>query len=263
MPLVICADDYGLSEGTSAVIRALLEAGEINATTCLVETEAWPRASIPLRALTQKRSGLAVGLHLNLTESFPHCIDRDAIRPESWWLTRSWFAGAAVRARVLRSFLAQWEMFAAAIGRAPDFLDGHQYVHLFPPARRALLDLARVKNFKGWIRQCRTSSARLIAPRILYDPLSTTLARDATASRLATNSGFGGLRSFHRDEDPIALWRTDLRAMQGNGLLVVHPGADDSPPGSSGIDACRVDEANAFKRGDMRRLLAELGLSLR
>ncbi len=253
--VILCADDYALSDGTSAVIRKLLAAGHINATTCLVETEAWARCAPALRDLAQDRT-IAVGLHLNLTEHLPGCASPDVVKPIDWWLGRMARPKSdALVDAVASTFRVQWERFLSRFGRPPDFLDGHQHVHLIPPVRQALFRLVAEQRFKGWLRQCRTSSRRWISHRILFDPLSTQLVRKAEAFDVSVNSGFGGLRWFRRSEDLEQLWRTDLAALGEGGLLILHPGAADSPPGSDGIDSCRLEEAALIAKGRLRDLL--------
>ena len=49
---------------------------------------------------------------------------------------------------------AQIRMFGHEFGRAPDFIDGHQHVHIFPQVRDALFAVARKMAPTAWIRQC-------------------------------------------------------------------------------------------------------------
>ena len=48
----------------------------------------------------------------------------------------------------------QLEAFRNAFGRAPDFIDGHQHLHLFPQIGRALLEVAKESAPDAWLRQC-------------------------------------------------------------------------------------------------------------
>ena len=41
LPMVLCADDYGLTPGISAGIRELLSMGRVSATSCLVLSPFW------------------------------------------------------------------------------------------------------------------------------------------------------------------------------------------------------------------------------
>lgn len=261
--LVICADDYAISEGTSAVILELLAQHQINATSCLVETAAWETCSGPLRKLAEVEPGIAIGLHLNLTEVLPHCAAPEAVKPVGWWLMRSGLPNdERGMHEALGSFRAQWLRFIEFFGTAPDFIDGHQHVHLFTPARQALFRLVRETRFMGSLRQCRTSSRRWISQRILFDPLGEKFARHAQALGVSVNTRFGGLRRFRRSEDIESIWREDLKSIGEDGLLIAHPGTAGSPAGADSIDRCRVQEAAAFSDGRFRCLLQGLNIAL-
>jgi predicted glycoside hydrolase/deacetylase ChbG (UPF0249 family) len=251
--IVVCADDYGAEEGTSAVIRGLIEQGRINATTCLVETDAWPDAARALAALVTARPQAQVGLHLNLTERLPRVADAGLIAPIGSHLARAVLPHTTARERrIAASFRAQWDRFVTGFGRPPDFIDGHEHVHLFGASRRALFQLAAETSFSGWIRQCETSSRRAILKRRVLDPFSRALRGEASELGLATNPAFGGLRRFDPREDVEALWREDVAAMHGRGLLMVHPGAaEDTRAGR-----CRAQEARLLADGRLAAISA-------
>ena len=62
--LILCADDYAMTEGVSQAIEALAEARRISATSAMVTTPHWPTHA---RRLARLRDRVAIGLHLNLT----------------------------------------------------------------------------------------------------------------------------------------------------------------------------------------------------
>jgi predicted glycoside hydrolase/deacetylase ChbG (UPF0249 family) len=251
--IVVCADDYGAEPETSAVIRGLINAGRINATTCLVESATWPAEAAALDALTAPRP--TVGLHLNLTERFHNVAEPGLIASIGTHVARAFMpSGAAYQDRLRAAFRAQWDRFVAAFGRAPDFIDGHEHVHLFPAPRRALFDVAAEVGFTGWMRQCETASRRASAKRLVLDPFSRAFRRDAEAHGFATNPGFGGLRRFDPAEDLARIWREDLAAMTGGGLLMVHPGAPDATTGGR----CRHQEARLLDDGELDTIQREV-----
>src|SRR5579863_2182662 len=79
--IVVCADDYGASPATSAVIRGLMERGRVDATTCLTESAAWVDEAGALGDLARARPTVQVGLHLNLTERLAGVADPGLIAP--------------------------------------------------------------------------------------------------------------------------------------------------------------------------------------
>lgn len=250
-PLVICADDYGHSSPTSEVIVRLIEAGLINATTCLVESSRWRDDGEALRRAGASRSQVSTGLHLNLTERLG--AQTDVFSPARLALDGS----PSLIDRIFERFLAQWEAFTGVMGRAPDFLDGHQHVHLAFAPRAALFRLTERVGFRGWVRQCRTTSARRMAKRLVLDPLSVSFSAEARRRKLVLNPGFGGLRQFRQEEDIVGLWIQDLSAMREGGVLMVHPGAET--PGDC-IGAFRRQEAEALPW--VTDMLARHGLSM-
>ena len=66
--LILCADDYALTEGISRAVGELAAARRLSATSVLVTTPHWPAAASRLRV---HRGRLAIGLHLNLTLGGP------------------------------------------------------------------------------------------------------------------------------------------------------------------------------------------------
>jgi hypothetical protein len=234
--IVVCADDYGMSEGVSAVIADLVERGALSATTCLVDQPGWAGSFPSLRRLAEDaQRDIAVGLHLDL---------------------KSPWTGVA---SALAAFRGQWRRFEQDFGRPPDFIDGHRHVHLFPGPRAALFQLASEADAGGWLRQCRTSSARLSVKRLVLDALNAGFERRARHEGRRTNPGFGGLRRFDPDEDIVAIWRQDLAAMRQGGVLMTHPGPLDS---SDAISACRAQEASLLISGAVAAALAANGLEM-
>ena len=243
---LVCADDYAHSPATSVIIAELLEAGLINATTCLVESACWRQEG---GRLSQSARRFGVGLHLNLTERLGG-PERAPIASARLALDRS----ASFEEEIFERFLGQWGLFTQTFGEQPDFIDGHQHVHLAPAARAALFRLIDEVAFTGWVRQCRTSSSRTIAKRLVLDRLSEAFAEAAEARGVPSNPGFGGLRRFRTDENLLELWTRDLSGMRQGGVLMVHPGANTI---GDGIGPCRAQEAAALPALAPR--LAELG----
>ncbi|OYU73744.1 MAG: hypothetical protein CFE32_20010, partial [Alphaproteobacteria bacterium PA3] len=67
-PLLLCADDFGLSTGVDGAIAELVRAGRRNAFSGLGNAPAWPRDAALARSL---RPRAQAGLHLNLSEGVP------------------------------------------------------------------------------------------------------------------------------------------------------------------------------------------------
>jgi predicted glycoside hydrolase/deacetylase ChbG (UPF0249 family) len=261
--ILVCADDFAHSRETSQVILDLLDRGKLNGTSCLAESGAWVELGGVLRQLARARPSLAVGLHLNLTERFAQQAPGSLGPPNRVALARLLMTPGRGRGMALyQRFAAQWDLFVRYFGRPPDFVDGHQHVHLAPAARRPLMRLLATKSFSGWIRQCRTNSNRFIPKRMLLDRLSRRFERKTIGYDFSFNSGFGGLRRFDEGEGVTTIWRTDLAAMPTDGVLMVHPGADVSGCLTDPIGRFRVQEARLLAGGVMQEALDEFGFLL-
>ena len=144
--LIVCADDYGAHPGGDAVIKDLIRGGYLNATSCLVEGAAWAKDAPRLRVLGESRPDVAIGLHLKLTDR-PGDTVRMSLAPPA-------------PAKVAEAVRAQLAAFAAVMGRAPDFVDGHHHVHLVPAVRGPLFEALAEAGFEGWLRQCASPGRR-------------------------------------------------------------------------------------------------------
>lgn len=129
--IVICADDFGMNPGVDEAVLQLAAQGRLSATSCMSGA---PRFRADAAALAA--SGLQTGLHLNFTEALGDA--RGLYLPLSRLIALAYLRrldGARLRAQIAR----QLDDFEDAMGRAPDFVDGHQHVHQLPQLRGALL----------------------------------------------------------------------------------------------------------------------------
>jgi predicted glycoside hydrolase/deacetylase ChbG (UPF0249 family) len=254
--LIICADDYGSSDGTSEIIRLLLARGQINATTCLVLTSCFARNAETLRALARENKAISVGLHLDMSRVSPLGVYMQM--PLPLLAIEAFFsAKPADEDRIFALFRRQWDEFITHFGRAPDFIDGHRFVHLLPPVRRALFRLIRETGFRGWVRQCRPSRGSHTPAALMLDVLSGPFIRDAVFHNVPTNPGFGGTRRFRRGEDLQKFWQAEMNAMRLGGVLVVHPGiqTDDDR-----LAQFRSEEAHALANADIAAMMERANL---
>jgi predicted glycoside hydrolase/deacetylase ChbG (UPF0249 family) len=124
---------------------------------------------------------------------------------------------------------AQLDRFETTIGKAPDFIDGHQHVHMLPGIRSVLLAEIgrRYSSRKPYLRN--------VNPQLMHGPaplktllLKTLNAGFAVATRragIACTRGFGGIYSLHPDADFAALMQGWLAQARSGDLLMCHPGA--------------------------------------
>ncbi len=229
-PLIVCADDYGISPGVSLGIRELAAAGRLSATGAMTVMPHWPGAATAIRPLAGR---IAVGLHLVLTDqaplgAMPILAPRGRL-PTIGQLTRRAVARRLPRDEVAAELGRQLAAFTAHLGRPPDFIDGHQHVHQLPQVREPVLDACA--RHGAWVRDCWDEPLALLQRRSLGGAvvagLGRGLHRAAQARGIAHNDGFAGVYPFGRTTLRAALPRM-LAAAGGRSLLMVHPGHPDA-----------------------------------
>jgi hypothetical protein len=233
----LCADDYGISRGVNRAIRDLIERGRLNATSVMVVTSAIGRDEVAsLQAAAARSARCAIGLHVTLTAPFRPLtmhfrpLDGGMFLPFAKLLR----AGALRRLdpEIVGAEVAlQLTAFRDLFGRAPDFVDGHQHVQLYPQARDGFLAAVKEKAPNAWVRQARRNqplARRLASPKaLLLDFLSTQFRRRAARLGVATNPAFAGAYDFTRKPDYGALMAGFLDGLPENGLVMCHPGFVD------------------------------------
>lgn len=218
--IAVCADDYGLSEGVNQAVLEGVQAGWLTAVSCMSTAPAWREGAAPLVAAAQGRADL--GLHLNLSEHF-------SAEPEGYGLRglilRA-YAGRLSAAEMRLRVALQLDAFEQAVGRAPDFVDGHQHVHQLPGIRDLLVQALRERHPapRPWLRCTRPEPVPALKPWLIAALGSAGLTRLARSAGLAQNHRLLGVYDFqgdaHRYERRLAAW---LRAAREGDLLMCHP----------------------------------------
>ncbi len=234
----LCADDYGISAGVNTAIRDLVVRGRLNATSALVAAPSFNRLEArALGALNSVTPRVAIGLHFALTAPLRPLSEGFApLRDGAFLPLPQTLISACCRRFNLDALKAevrcQLAAFRDAFGRAPDFIDGHQHVHLFPQVSEAVLDVAKELAPDAWLRQCgRTSPThgRLNNPKaLLLDVLSRRFRRRAAANGLRTNPAFAGAYAFHDRADFAALFPGFLDGLPAESVVMCHPGFVDA-----------------------------------
>jgi chitin disaccharide deacetylase len=269
----LCADDYGLSPGVNRAIRDLIERGRLNATSVMMVGPAIGRDEIS--ALTAAAAGsprCAIGLHVTLTAPFRPLtmhfkpIDGGMFLPFPK-LLRAGLSGRLDPEIVRAELMVQLAAFTDIFGRAPDFVDGHQHVQLFPGVRDAFLMAVKQAAPDAWVRQGgrnQSLARRLGTPKALVlDVLSAQFRRRAARANIAFNPGFAGAYDFSKRPDFGTLMRQFLEGLPEGGLIMCHPGfVDDTLVSLDPLTTHREHE-HAFLAGEQfPRLLAANNVTL-
>jgi predicted glycoside hydrolase/deacetylase ChbG (UPF0249 family) len=234
----LCADDYGIAPGVNAAIRDLVARRRLNATSVMVVAPSFTKAeAAALSALNAGEERVTIGLHLTLTGPLKPLtagytpLNDGAFLPLTTTLRLAMQQRLDVAA-IAREFRAQFQAFAKAFGRPPDFVDGHQHVHLFPQVRQAALEVTATEAPAVWMRQCGASRSlmrRLTDPKgLLIDWLSREFRARATRQGIATNPAFAGTYTFKPSADFAAIFPRFLEGLPDGGLVMCHPGHVDA-----------------------------------
>ena len=242
-PIVICADDYGLSEGVSEAIEGLIEQRRLSATGAMTGLAGWRRRAGGLRALVRAHPA-DIGLHFTLTGQRPlspaRGLARDGQLPEIGPLILRALAGALPRAAIRDELRAQLDAFEDGWGAPPDFLDGHQHAHALPGIRAIVIEelTARYSHLppglRPWLRNCAEPAAwtrrRPIGRRkaMVIGALAAGVAGAALRAGFAVNDSFRGLYDFTPDPPYREVFRAALAGPGERILVHCHPGRIDA-----------------------------------
>jgi predicted glycoside hydrolase/deacetylase ChbG (UPF0249 family) len=269
----LCADDYGLSPGVNRAIRDLIGRGRLNATSVMAVGPAIGREEVgALQTAAARSPRCAVGLHVTLTAPFRPLTmhfeptDGGMFLPFPK-LLRAGLLGRCDAEIIQAELLAQLSAFHELFGHAPDFVDGHQHVQLFPGVRDAFLNAVKQAAPNAWVRQGGRNqplARRLGAPKaLLLDLLSAQFRRRASRANIAFNPAFAGAYDFSRQADFSALMQDFLDGLPEGGLIMCHPGFVDDILVSLDPLTTQREHEHAFLGGEhFPRLLAANNVAL-
>jgi chitin disaccharide deacetylase len=234
----LCADDFGISPAVDVAIRDLVVRGRLNATSVLVVAPSFSGSeAASLHVLNSVAPRVAIGLHVALTAPFrPLSKNFTATHGGAFLPLAATFRHAAMRRfereELVSEIRSQLETFRNTFGHAPDFVDGHQHVHLLPQVGEALLAAVKDLAPEAWVRQCRRAVpfASRFADRkgLLLDIFSYRFRRRAAARGVRTNPAFAGTYDFNDDADFAALFASFLDGLPDGGVIMCHPGFVDA-----------------------------------
>lgn len=261
-PLIISADDYAQSAAIDAGILELIERGRLSATSCLTLSPRWQQAAGRISRDIQNRAD--IGLHLDFTQfgevryPLPVLIARAISRRLPMHIVRE-------------SIDTQLCRFEDALGRAPDYIDGHQHVHQLPQIRQALME-AIARHYSAtlpWLR---------IANPPVQDGFKGWIIRNLGAKNLRTAARKSGLPCsgtllgvYAFDGDPasylqkLGKWFAAAKTRGGGSVLMCHPARAQSQGAGTTEDPiyqARLREFEVFSSSDFLELLKQHDISI-
>lgn len=251
--IVLCADDFGMSAEVSDGILDLVENTRLSAVSCMTSLPRWQSDA---KRLTPFASSTAVGLHFNLTE-FEHRIPLVRLMKQSMLsqLDLTW---------VREQFVYQCDQFEKAWGAPPDFIDGHQHVHVFRGIRDVVLDeiQKRYPQSTPWVRQVNPSiyghDARLKA--IILGVMSKGFSAAASERAIPLSKNFAGLYSLSPDADFPSLIEQWFQSVADGCVVMCHPGR--AKANALGLALTRQKELSYLSGSEFDTLMSNLSILL-
>jgi predicted glycoside hydrolase/deacetylase ChbG (UPF0249 family) len=242
--LALCADDFGLAPGISIGIARLAQAHRISAVSCITNSTHWANEAPLLLHVGPK---VELGLHFNLTEG----------RPLSAALAKVWPTLPALRSLVVLAHLGrlpraalrveleqQAKAFVTALGRAPDFIDGHQHVHHLPIVRGIVLDAVEHMQPMPAVRNtgCVLGPGFAVKRMLIERTGGRALARELALREVAHNAVLLGVYDFAQTDYRACMQRWLAALPPSGGLLFCHPGETGATDSADPIAAARARE---------------------
>jgi chitin disaccharide deacetylase len=253
--IILCADDYGISPAVSGAIRDLIARRRINATSVMVVAPTFtPAEAAALREAAGNDA--AIGLHLTLTAPFVPLANgfvplRDGAFPPLAAMARRGLSRSLTPALLEAEITAQFAAFRAAFGRMPDYIDGHQHIHVFPQISEALIRVTKREAPNAWLRQCGSAVRNSLDPKgLVLDALSGRFRRLAAAQGLRTNPAFAGTYAFRPGADFAKLFPKFLDRLPDGSVVMCHPGKVDA-------ELVRLDPLTDLREREYAFFLAE------
>jgi chitin disaccharide deacetylase len=268
----LCADDYGAAPGVSAAIRELISRGRINATSIMVAAPHFDsEEAFALAKLNSGEKRAALGLHVTLTGPLrPLSANFAPLRQGRFLPLNSMLRLATARRLqpepLANEIAAQLKKFVDVFGGPPDFLDGHQHIHLFPQVRDAFLKVVAERAPTAWVRQCgRARGGRRLRDHkaLVLDILSLGFRRRAKTLGIAVNPAFAGSYAFKAGANYTKLFPRFLSGLPDGGLIMCHPGVVDAElKGLDSLTTLREQEFAYFGSDVFLQVLAEHNVAL-
>lgn len=257
--IILCADDYAQSAAISTGILQLVEQRRLSAVSCFSEADFWSHGG---NALFAYRDRIDIGLHFNLTQPFANSAV--AARPLDRLMGLA-FSGRIDRAQIINALHTQLDRFETIARQMPDFVDGHQHVHVLPVIRNIVVgELAqRYGRKKPYLRAVnpRLSTHGDFIKLLVLKLLGSGFRDLAQRHGMQTNSGFAGIYSLQPQADFAALINRWFATADDGDLLMCHPGAsadDIADP----IAATRPRELAFLQSDEFATLLSRHAISL-
>ena len=143
------------------------------------------------------------------------------------------------------------------MGRAPDFVDGHQHVQALPNLRGVVIEALAVRGLAGkvWLRDSGDQALRIARRRrharkaLTVKMLAHGFATAARRANFAVNDGFSGFSDFDPKTDYRSHFASYLASLGPKHLIMCHPGHVDA-------ELCAQDPVTTTREQELCFLLS-------
>jgi chitin disaccharide deacetylase len=236
--LIVNADDFGRSRGVSdGILRAHCD-GIVTSTTAMMNM---PGVTHDLQRAATEAPRLGLGVHLTFTAGRPLLPAewvRSLVDEHDHFLSQAAIVQQPTRIdpdELLSELHAQVNTFKNALGRWPDHLDAHHFVHLYPPLFCVYLDLADSLGLPIRLPIPRQPAALAQVPALFSslskEELEPILEADwaLLAGRSIRTTDHFVMSFFKHDTSVAGLLDLLARLPDGVTELMTHPGLADEP----------------------------------
>ena len=270
VPFILIADDYAITGGVSSAILELLAKERLSGTSAMTNQPGWPALAPLLKPFFDCRD---LGLHLTLTLGSPLGAMPD-LAPEGQLpslnqiLARS-LSGQLSRPEITSEIMNQIAAFETQTGRLPDFIDGHQHVHILPTVRSALFEaVERTKaGWRPWLRDPSDSLGTIVArgvsvgKSLFLAVLAQGFRTSARKRGFLVNDSFSGASDFKAEGHFRKDFGRFLLVSGKRHLVMCHPGHSDSELAAlDPVTDARDEEYNFFNSSSFETLLARMNM---
>lgn len=218
-PVIVCADDFGLSPGVNRAITALAQERRLSAISAMV---CYADTHHDFQSLKHVTEFIDIGLHLrfshpeNGTELTPNCLLKGLSLSQNF------------SSHIENEILSQLQLFRELMNVVPRFIDGHRHLQVFPVIYRALSKVLQKHTefqpyyFRGY------RAMRCLTPQALALSALWTINRELAPDLCHRESPATILLSVRKTKGILeALSRLIQASTHPNDILVVHPGNVD------------------------------------
>ncbi|NBQ38330.1 MAG: ChbG/HpnK family deacetylase [Alphaproteobacteria bacterium] len=272
VPFILIADDYGLTEGVSRAILSLLASGRISGTSSMTNQGGWPELA---KNLAPYHGKAELGLHLTLTLGRPlgpmPLLAPTGELPTLGQILKASLLGNLSKREISAEITCQIAEFEAQTGRLPDFIDGHQHVHIMPTIRSALWEAIEQyrPGWRPWLRNPADHLGAIMARGVSVGKslfiafLAQGFAVSAKKRGFLINDSFSGVSDFDPKGDFAGDFRRYLLVSGERHLVMCHPGHSDAAlAGLDPVTRARDIEFEFLQSEAFARLLASMNMEI-